>query len=1013
MAQTTLRDYLQETEDAISSGRIEEALDKCQIVLNHFPQSLEAQRLLGEVYLKQGKLDEAQRAFDWVLTNDPENVVAYCDRALVSERRQDYDTALDCYQQAYELSRGNSQIRNEFNKLCAKTGQQGLMFSRAGLARLYMRGDLLMQSIQEWEAVLAANSDRLDARLGLLEACWRSGQYDQVERQAQQILEEVPDCLKALFLLAHVTAPKNLQRARELMGRAEALDPDLVVAQELFADLFASQSNDPFLPLLRKPPVVLDSASAVLPAVPPTSVQRKESSPSQNGKEYQAALAGDALSHWGAIESWNGEATLTPLPPAQSRAEQDIPIWTSDNIPGFAPSAGVSTPASPLPPATEAAQESSGTWRHFDQSVTVPPDLAAQSKAGESDEPEIETWQEPPVEEEKALSDEMDVTPSAPAGSLEATELWKASLREHDEVKQVPPAWLSMLTQSQGEHGSLSESTPPPSWHGEEQLPELESDLSPPQLRPQSLSATSPSSSTDRASAAKHVQPVTKSVEKDQENTGDMQQLPVEGAFRSWENLEVESQESEEEDEDGLSFGPQWLKALGAQAMDQEEAEQYSHEVAQAEAESAEQQPGTQRRETAAGEQQPAEPAPVPANPVPATPRMGAESATPYEPVSQEDAQSAYLTTLEELEQSLREQGFVSLEPHSLASIAQAEQARSHTEIAESSRSVSLESEEERESYQEDPALSSALTELGNIARQQPVSQSPAEPSSPAPAQTTGQSFTHAPAESAPVQQPDWLAMLAAIPPAPATPPPVPLAQESSQATREESAGMLPESRVEAQPAQPAQPAPQQPEALRERRAPVAGTPAGPQFPQPGAVVASSTPGFTSTFVPQTPADVPSSLPNPAIHSDPLLDSELETTMRRPAIRLQHLQSRQAGPREQAAPAPAARQRPVEHAVGEKAGDDRVSFRERLVRGYHHQLSGEYDDAMREYRLIIKGAPELLGEVVSNLRALLKLAPKYAAGYRVLGDAYMRQGEYLQAMEAYNKALTMARRAKH
>ena len=47
------------------------------------------------------------------------------------------------------------------------------------------------------------------------------------------------------------------------------------------------------------------------------------------------------------------------------------------------------------------------------------------------------------------------------------------------------------------------------------------------------------------------------------------------------------------------------------------------------------------------------------------------------------------------------------------------------------------------------------------------------------------------------------------------------------------------------------------------------------------------------------------------------------------------------------------------------------------------------------------------------MRALLKIAPKYSAGYRVLGDAYMRQGEYLQAMEAYNKALTMAKKARN
>src|SRR5437588_1430445 len=217
MAQTTLRDYLQITEDAISSGRIDDAMEKCQHILAIFPESLEAQRLLGEVYLAQGQLEEAQQTFDWILANDPENVIVYCDRALISERQSDIDTALDCYQQAYELSRGNSEIRQEFNVLSAKAGQQDFMFSRAGLARLYMRGDLLPQALQEWEAVLSVSPDRLDARTGLLETYWREGLYDQVEKLANQILEDIPSCLTALLLLGHVTYFHKLEQARALL----------------------------------------------------------------------------------------------------------------------------------------------------------------------------------------------------------------------------------------------------------------------------------------------------------------------------------------------------------------------------------------------------------------------------------------------------------------------------------------------------------------------------------------------------------------------------------------------------------------------------------------------------------------------------------------------------------------------------------------------------------------------------------------------------------------------------
>lgn len=140
---------------------------------------------------------------------------------------------------------------------------------------------------------------------------------------------------------------------------------------------------------------------------------------------------------------------------------------------------------------------------------------------------------------------------------------------------------------------------------------------------------------------------------------------------------------------------------------------------------------------------------------------------------------------------------------------------------------------------------------------------------------------------------------------------------------------------------------------------------------------------------------------------DLLLDAELETTMKRPAIRLQPM-SQQPSAR-----APAALRRySNERSASRPATDGNMSNKERLLKGYQYQLAGSYDEAMQEYRVLIRNAPEFLGEVISNMRALLKITPKYGPGYRVLGDAYMRQGEYLQAMEAYNKALSMTRKAK-
>ncbi len=767
MAQTTLRDYLQSTEDVLSSGRIDQALANCQYILSYFPDSLEAQRLIGEAHLKQGHLEEAQQTFDWILTNDPENVVAYCDRALISERMSDIDTALDCYQQAYELSRGNGHIRQQFNQLSSQNEQQGFMFSRAGLARLYMRGDLLPQAIQEWEAVLTASPDRLDARIGLLETYWREGLYEQGQQLATQILDDVPGCLKALLLLAHITSAQNIHQAQELLQRAEALDPELVMAQELFSDLIASQPNDPFLLLLKKEPIVL----------PETANGHTTAGISENASAAATSTAtfSDSLLGWSSLDT-------LPEPQQEYQPLQEAP--------------------KPWQPQQEIDSDFDAVLAH-DQSLLEQQPWYQSSEA--SSEP-VESWS--------------SVSNIAP---IKSVDVWGTEARE--ETIPAPPAWLDMLTK--GERHQPSEAPPTLSTP-----PAVEQN--PPLVLPHT-----------------EVPPATQP---------------------SWEeqlSAEPPTSPQEQEAEAPFFFGPEWLKSLGATTIE-----------------------STPTIEAAA-------PTPiVTPEPQPQAP------AKPYQEVKSPDkTEQNLLTTLEDLEHDLRSQGFVPLEPGALSTLAQ------------------------------EPTLSSALAQLGNLASQTTNLVNPRPPASPA---TTP---TDQPAEQL------WSA-----PPGPVfSPAPAP------------STRMEPE----------------------------------PTFMLP-----------TDTNVSSSPGALPSPSSMPSTGADASLDYELETTMKHPAVRLQAMQQR--SPSQQSSIAFTGKGR-----LGtNKAADSNLTYKDRLLKGYQYQLAGAYDDAMQEYRIIIRSAPELLGEVVSNMRALLKLAPKYSAGYRVLGDAYMRQGEYLQAMEAYNKALTMAKKAK-
>lgn len=845
MANTTLREYLQKTEDAISSGRIDDAMSNCQRILSYFPDAIEAQRLLGEVYLAKGQLDEAQQTFDWILVNDPENVITYCDRALTSERQSDIDTALDCYQQAYELSRGNSQIRQEFNQLSAKVGQQEFMFSRAGLARLYMRGDLLTQAVQEWEAVLSASPERLDARIGLLETYWREGTYDKVEQLATQILEEIPTCLKALVLLAHVTSTYNLERAKELIQRAEVLDPEMIMAHELFSDLLASQPNNPFLALLKKEPVVL---TGTLDA---KQISQAQAAIETNGS-HRSSESKDHPYSWGELDTkQTPQVDVTPLKEASAFGSwsditnvQHVDVWaTKDHVTQSEP--GI------------ASAESSEFDHDFDPSIL-------------EQQPWFQADQlHPPVTEPEQANEKL-----SSVGSAETKDTWPAPAQE-DEFP-TPPAWLDMLTKT------------PRQPSGPIAIPSSQS----PVAQEPPASTTYPPPPVEAETSAPKL---------------------WEDDFSSVPTYSIQEKESAfffsaEENNSEMEW-PEWLKSLGAETLESE-----------SEPEAAPVAPEMQQSND-----------------------FQAWSLQLDQTLS--EAEKEQMSTLEFLENDLRSQGFVPLQPGTLSTLA------------------------------EEPSPASSFAELDNLTPQHTASEQ---------LDIQAQPITHImPVEStAPAEFTSPFSLLAG------------LAGNARPGEPETTKGDTPDQSSEISPV----PVTEQ------------STSTGSMF-QPATPLENFSHAEAANLIADPAANPVANVSQqtplvPAYRADALQENELETTMKRPAVRLQSMKQ-------------SAAQSDTQYVQGKgyagesgKVQDSNVSNKERLLRGYQFQLAGAYDDAMQEYRVIIRNAPELLSEVISNVRALLKLTPRYSAGYRVLGDAYMRQGEYLQAMEAYNKALTIAKKAK-
>ncbi len=95
---------------------------------------------------------------------------------------------------------------------------------------------------------------------------------------------------------------------------------------------------------------------------------------------------------------------------------------------------------------------------------------------------------------------------------------------------------------------------------------------------------------------------------------------------------------------------------------------------------------------------------------------------------------------------------------------------------------------------------------------------------------------------------------------------------------------------------------------------------------------------------------------------------------------------------------------PAQDAPAEPAPDD---YPARLDLARRQRTDGALDAALVHYRAVLKNAPDLLNEVVGDLRESLADVPEHPELHRLLGDARIRQGDYLSALESYNRAVAL------
>jgi tetratricopeptide (TPR) repeat protein len=108
-----------------------------------------------------------------------------------------------------------------------------LKLSRAALARLHFMAGQWWRAVAQCQSVLATDPARADVRLLLAEALWRGGQRQEAAQVCQDLLADLPHCLKANLMRGTILVATDQSGAEVCFAIAQALDPENLVAQEL------------------------------------------------------------------------------------------------------------------------------------------------------------------------------------------------------------------------------------------------------------------------------------------------------------------------------------------------------------------------------------------------------------------------------------------------------------------------------------------------------------------------------------------------------------------------------------------------------------------------------------------------------------------------------------------------------------------------------------------------------------------------------------------------------------
>ncbi|MCL4264826.1 MAG: tetratricopeptide repeat protein [Anaerolineae bacterium] len=248
MPTITLQEYHERIEKLIDESMLTDAVSHCRHILDSHPSHIHTYRLLAKALLEQHDYDGASDLFQRVLSADPNDFVAHVGLSIVRAEESQVEDALWHLQRAFEIEPYNAAIQEELRRHYAQFSDMAIdriPLSSGALARLYIKGELYQQAVQELRHAVQNSQDRVDLEVLLAEALWRNEQRVDAEEMCLNVLQKLPNCIAVNAILSEIwlqtgrigESQKYLRRLLNLTSMdKESLNLDTAVGRAFRAD---------------------------------------------------------------------------------------------------------------------------------------------------------------------------------------------------------------------------------------------------------------------------------------------------------------------------------------------------------------------------------------------------------------------------------------------------------------------------------------------------------------------------------------------------------------------------------------------------------------------------------------------------------------------------------------------------------------------------------------------------------------------------------------------------------